>query len=338
MNAQVLIDGVVRHVTILVAQLATTGGVRAPLAHLANQVFLELARELESQGISKQVSADMFGMALRSYRRRIQRLEASSTDREGSIWEAMLDYLGKAGVVTRADVLQRFHRDDPELVKSVLHDACESGLVFRLGSGKGVAYRAATEAELSQLGQRATGFDEFVWLLNYREGPLTEAELGDRVPAMRDGIAAALERLVAAGRVTSGTEGRYTSKSVVMAPGETEGWEAGMLDHFQAVVRTLCTRLRAIADDEPSPDVGGSTYSLRVWPGHPMEEEVRGLLAAFRRKHTELRRRVQEYNEKHAVPGRHDEVIVYGGQCILAREQPDNEEPHASRDPTTRSA
>ena len=124
MNAQVLIDGVVRHTTVLIAQLATSGGVRAPLAHIANQIFLELAREVESQGVSKQVSADMFGLALRSYRRRLQRLAASATDRGGSIWEGLLDYLGKVGVVTRADVLRRFHRDDPEVVKSVLHDLC----------------------------------------------------------------------------------------------------------------------------------------------------------------------------------------------------------------------
>src|SRR5512134_1265714 len=127
MTVQLLIDAIVRQTTVLIAQLATSGGVRAPLAHIANQVFLELSREVESQGVSKQVSADMFGLALRSYRRRIQRLEASATDRGGSLWEALLDYLGKVGVVTRTDVLRRFHRDDPELVKSVLHDACESG-------------------------------------------------------------------------------------------------------------------------------------------------------------------------------------------------------------------
>lgn len=326
MNAQILIDGIVRQTTILIAQLATSGGVRAPLAHIANQVFLELAREVESQGVSKQVSADMFGLALRSYRRRIQRLEATATDRDGSIWEAMLDYLAKAGVVTRTDVLRRFHRDDPELVKSVLHDACESGLVFRLGSGKDLAYRAATEAELTQLGQRKEGLDEIVWLFVYREGPLTEADLGQRLPALRDDLGPALARLADGGRVAGDAQGRYTARSVVMAPGASEGWEMGMLDHFQAVVRTLCGRLRAIAQDEPTPDVGGSTYSLRVWPGHPMEDEVRGLLGAFRRKHTDLRRRVQEYNESHPLPDRYDEVVVYGGQCVLPRERPDTEE------------
>jgi hypothetical protein len=34
--------------------------VRAPLAHVANQVFLDLANELEAQGVSRKVSADMF--------------------------------------------------------------------------------------------------------------------------------------------------------------------------------------------------------------------------------------------------------------------------------------
>jgi hypothetical protein len=122
-----------------------------------------------------------------------------------------------------------------------------------------------------------------------------------------------------------------------MAPGSSEGWEAGMLDHFQAVVKTLCARLRGSADDDPSPDVGGSTYSMRVWGGHPMEAEVRGLLSAFRRKHTELRKRVQEYNEHHPPPEHYDEVVVYGGQCVLARDRQDNEEHHASFDSENRS-
>ncbi len=63
-NAQVLIDAVVRQTTILIAQLATSGGARAPLAHVASQVFLDLADELDAQGVSRKVSADMFGMGL----------------------------------------------------------------------------------------------------------------------------------------------------------------------------------------------------------------------------------------------------------------------------------
>jgi hypothetical protein len=92
-NVPVLIDAIVRQTTVLIAQLATSGGVRAPLAQVANQVFLELVRELERQGVSRKVSADMFGMGLRTYLRKIQRLSESSTERGRSLWEAVLDYL-----------------------------------------------------------------------------------------------------------------------------------------------------------------------------------------------------------------------------------------------------
>ena len=41
MNTPLLIDSIVRQVTVLIAQLGTAGGLRAPMAHLANQVFLQ---------------------------------------------------------------------------------------------------------------------------------------------------------------------------------------------------------------------------------------------------------------------------------------------------------
>ncbi len=39
MNVNALIDAIVHQTTVLVAHLATASGVRAPLAHVANQVF-----------------------------------------------------------------------------------------------------------------------------------------------------------------------------------------------------------------------------------------------------------------------------------------------------------
>src|SRR3954468_23094665 len=112
MNTQFLIDSIVRQVTVLIAQLATSGGVRAPVAHIANQVFVDLARELEAQGISRKVSADMFGVALRTYQRKTQRLRESVTVRGQSLWGAVLEFLQGEDVVSRARVLERFRHDD----------------------------------------------------------------------------------------------------------------------------------------------------------------------------------------------------------------------------------
>ncbi len=322
MNTHLLIDNIVRQTTVLLAQLATSGGVRAPLAHIANQVFLELAKEIESQGISKQVTADMFGMALRSYRRRVQRLSASATDRDRSLWEAVLGYLGTSGLVTRKEVFRRFFRDDEEQVRSVLHDLCQSGLVFRLGSGADTAYRAATSEELSALSGRTEGRDELVWVMVYREGPIEAPALAALACMELDVLSASLSRLLQAGRIDQLADGRYQSSHAVMPVGSGSGWEAGMFDHFQAVVKTLCARLRSVDDPTPSSELGGSTYGFNVWPGHPFEQEVRGALAEFRQRYTELREQVQAYNEAHPLPEDHTKVIIYGGQYLI-REKAD---------------
>ena len=42
--------------------LATAAGSRAPLAHTANQVFMDLVSELKDQGLGNKVIADMFRM------------------------------------------------------------------------------------------------------------------------------------------------------------------------------------------------------------------------------------------------------------------------------------
>jgi hypothetical protein len=87
------VDAIVRQTTVLIAQLCTTAGIRAPLAQVAEQVFLGLARELEAQGVGRKVAADMFGLALRSYQKKLHRLSESSSVRNHTLWEAMLDFL-----------------------------------------------------------------------------------------------------------------------------------------------------------------------------------------------------------------------------------------------------
>src|SRR5690242_10115789 len=179
MNPRILIDGVVRQTTVLIAQLATSGGLRAPLAHVAGQVFLELAKELEAQGVAKKVTADMFGMALRTYQRRTQRLARSATDRGRSLWEAMFEYIQQREFVTRAEILRRFERDDAATVRGVLRDFVESGAVLSTGSGNATAYRATTPEEALRLQGRQSqlSLEALVWSVVFREQPASIDQL-----------------------------------------------------------------------------------------------------------------------------------------------------------------
>ena len=321
MTIELLIHAIVRQTTILIAQLATARGLRAPLAQIANQVFLDLVAELERQGVSRKVSADMFGLGLRTYRRKIQRLSESSTERGRSLWEVVLEYVKTEGLVTRRDVLTRFSRDDERQVRAVLHDLSESQLVFSSGFGANTTFRAASEEELVALQQRrgAEGADELVLALMYREAPLSAKEIAGRAQVDPSTIEGALSRLVDAGRVErveheSGP--LYKAGGLVIPLGAPVGWEAAVFDHYKAMVTTVISRLHENHAPEYAESVGGSTYTIDVWDGHPLADEIKTTLGRLRAELSDLRARAQQFDSQR--PDNFTRAVIYVGQSMTA--------------------
>lgn len=322
MRTQYLIDAIVRQTTVLIAQLATTGGVRAPLSHIAGQVFLDLAREIESQGVSRKVSADMFGLALRTYQRRTQRLRESATMRGRSLWEAVFDYLSSEGMVSRDEVLRRFRHDDEATVRGVLHDLTESGLLFCSGTASSTTYRAASEDEIGRMRSEsdAAALDSLLWATIYQQGPLSrDALLGVSNMRAQD-LDAALARLIASGRIEQQGDS-FTSPNLLIPLDSPIGWEAAVLDHVNALMRTVAQKLQLEPTAKENDVIGGSTYTFTVWPGHPHEQEVLQTLAKYRELQSELRKRVDTYNEQHGLPPKRTRVVSYTGQCLTDEEE-----------------
>lgn len=326
MKVQLLIEAIVQQTTVLIAKLATAGGVRAPLAHVANQVFIDLGSELERQGLSRKVSADMFGISLRAYQRRMQRLRESSTDRGRSLWEAVLDYIRDNEITSRRGVLKRFARDDEDSVRSILHDLVESGLVFSSGPGADAVFRAASDDDLGAM-QRLdgdTGLDELLWAIVFSQGPIPRERLLELCAGRSDQVLPALQRLLDDGKLEQRTtpEGELLSAERFFVPEASEaGWEGAVYDHYRAVVRTICNRLDEESRRSSYADsIGGSTYTFDVGPGHPLEPEVLGQLARLREQCTALRAKVAEYNAEHGRTERGENVVVYVGQSVVPRE------------------
>ena len=324
MTLELLIHSIVRQTTILIAKLATSGGARAPLAQVADQVFLDLVRELGREGVSRRVSADMFGLGLRTYQRKIQRLSESLTDRGRSLWEVVLDYVRTERIVTRAKILQRFINDDEAQVRGVLHDLSENRLLFCSGTGPATVYRAASEEDLRALRQMRPddGLDELVWALIYRLGPATLDELLPDMGLELAELQAAVNRLVDAGsveRLSEGDQGRYRSTNLFIPVDAPVGWEAAVFDHFKAVVNTISARLEVDRRDPAATGrVGGSTFTVDVWEGHPHAAAVYGTLARLRDQLIEQRRVVDEYNAAYGVPDDYDRVVLYAGQFVIS--------------------
>ncbi|MBN1610463.1 MAG: hypothetical protein JW940_27790 [Polyangiaceae bacterium] len=324
MDVGTLIDAIVRQTTVLVAQLATAGGGRPQLAHTANQVFLDLVDSLKEQGLTSKVIADMFGLALRTYHSKIERLSESRTIRGRSLWEALLEYIENKSPVHRTDVLARFSYDDPISVRGVLKDLVDSGMVYRTGRGDDVQYRAAEQREIVA-GRRGAeeAVANLVAMTVHRLAPASREDLASALSLDRERLDRALTQLLADGRIRSeASPERFVSDGCVLPLGDALGWEAAVFDHYQAMVSALCSKLRMGTRRASAGDlVGGSTFSYRVWCGHPYYEEATGLLAEFRTRGSRLREAIAEYNSTHSAAEEETvRVLSYAGQNVIGIE------------------
>jgi hypothetical protein len=314
MQLKLLLDGVVQQTTVLLARLSTVSGARSPLGHLADQVFRDLARELEAQGVRKVVVADMFGLALRSYQRKTQRLVESASAQSRTLWEAVYDFV-RSAEATRARIEERFKHDGERELSAVLLDLVRSGFLYTTGSGANAVYGATSE-RVRSFSQRAQDLDALahhVWLKVFHRDVTTLAELESVLNLNAVQAAAVVAELQREGRVTE-SEGRLEAVNVVIPVGANDGVEAALLDHFRAVTTVLAER--ATQGSDPEQRTGGSTYSFRLDPGHPEFDSVVGLLQQVRSETQLLWERVMAINE--AAPPSQEalKVTFYIGQTI----------------------
>lgn len=332
MNVKLLIDGIVRQTTVLIAQLSTAAGVRAPLAHVADQVFLSLANEIEAHGVGRKIVADMFGMALRAYQKKVQRLTESASVRERTLWEAVLDFVTEEGTVVRSRVIERFKHDGERETIAVLTDLLNSGLIYASGRGAASLYGVTTEAERQRLMLEAdaTSLEDMVWGFVYRNKEVTREQIQRSIRCSDEELDAVLEALELGGRVRGEGEGvhrKLAAANFLIPVGTERGWESAVFDHFQAVTAAIGVKLqRGLLRSDHADVIGGSTLRFQIAAGHPHERRVLRLLFEMRRELDAYWKEVSDYNDAHPIePERRIDVCFYFGQSVHGGE--DTESP-----------
>jgi hypothetical protein len=333
MHAGILIERIVRQTTVLIAQLSTAAGIRAPLAKIADQVFLELSREIEAQGVTRKVAADMFGLALRTYQRKVQRLTESATQRSTTLWEAVFEHVRDNGGISRARLNRRFTSDDPEQVAAVISDLVASGLIYTSGSGSTALYRALSDDEQSAVAEAAEfeAVAGLLWQTIYRAPGQSAAELAAQLRLDPELVRRGLAQLEADGRIEAdgaGGQPSYRAQSFLIPLGAEYGWEAAVSDHFMAMATAIAGKLalgaaRSAANDE----TGGATYAFDLQAAHPFRERVRALLREERARISALWNEVHAWNLEHPIEeAQKSRVTFYFGQHVA----PADESVHAT--------
>jgi hypothetical protein len=330
LNIRLLIDSIMQQTTVLIGQLSTAAGVRAPLAKVADQVFLDLAKELDAQGVAQRVAADMFGLALRSYQKKVRRLTESASFPDRTLWEVILEFVREKERVRRGDVLTRFRADGEREVGAVLNDLVGSGLIYQTGHGSESLYGITSEADLVYLvrANEAQSAIPVVWTTVHKSPGLTVKELLERLATDDAVVRAAVETLVAEGKLERAGQGDAAQLSAVdlfVPVGAELGWEVAVFDHFRAVVNAIAAKVRRGRGRSQGDDVvGGATLSFDVGAGHPFESRVERLLRDVREQVGALWNDVETYNREQREAPRSKRIFFYFGQYI--EESPEGSE------------
>lgn len=327
MDVRLLTDTIVRQTTVLLAQIATAAGIRAPLAHLANQVFGDLAKELEAQGVRRTVVADMFGLALRSYELKIRRLE-ETTEVQRSAWRAVYSKLEQHSQ-TRLQLTKSLPNVAARDLSAILNDLVDSGLVYRSGSGTRAVYGVTSDVDWSrrEAEDELQTLTNLIWLTLATRGNQERSALEAKFRSDAATFEAAVEELLASKRIEAQIrDGKtvYAAQSFHIPVGAEQGWEAAVCDHFGAVATAIAAKLhspQARADDR----IGGSTLRFTVYPGHPLESEVTGLLSHVRNHVEALWQRVHQHNQTLPPPENAEKFTFYYGQNHTLAEATSNE-------------
>jgi len=86
---------------------------------------------------------------------------------------------------------------------------------------------------------------------------------------------------------------------------------------LNAIAAKLSGRARTSATTD---EVGGTTLTFDLWPGHPREQEVRRLLRSTREHVLPLWEQVEAYNREHDKPETY-QVHFYCGQYLVQEEE-----------------
>jgi hypothetical protein len=323
MDTRHLIDLIMQQTTVLIAQLSTAAGVRAPLAHVADQVFLDLSSAIEAQGKSKKVVADMFGLALRGYQKKVARLAGETQRLQKTLSEALIEFVDEQCSVSKSRIRARFAADGEREVLGVLRDLVGNGTLYCTGRGEGTVYGLTSPADLKALSAESASqaLENLVWLRLSRGGATSIPELSSELRATPEAISDAVHALLEHGRVhTRDGEGmlEYEAGPVHIPVGSSGGWEAALFDHFYAVTRALAAKVsRGLTRSSAHDLIGGSTLIFEVHPGHPYYAEVTSLLVRVREEVNAVWHRVRAHNEAFPpVEQNKTRVTFYFGQNV----------------------
>ncbi len=329
---ELLIDGVARQSVRLIAHIAVFAG-RSRLSGLTEQMFGWLVGALRTEcGLSHGVVQSMLELPRSTYFDRLKRESGDGGSPGSNVWLSVLMHLYRRSPdpVSAQEFVVAFPRVDERVISAILSDLQKQELVRRSddapASGTWEHYEVADAERVETLVNRALeDISSMVLVSLFQHGPIDAEALAACLSVTTLEVEDALHDLKEQGLIemtrVGGVE-RWDSQGIDIAFESAEAWHAAVYDHVHTMVNVIIGKLRsqqtlARMEDE----VGGSTFTYEVWPGHPYEAQVGAIFARVRGEADELLTQLREYEKSEEAQPRpplseRRKVVFYCGQSV----------------------
>jgi len=327
---ELLIDGVARQSVRLIAHIATFAG-RSRLSGLTEQMFGWMVTALREEcDLNHGVIQSMLALPRSTYFDRLSR--RSESGHGVNLWLAiLLQFQRRAPAPLSVEELaQILPRVDEHSLRGILADLQKQELIAcATGGASNLAWErfAIVDAERVKtvIDCALEDISSMLLVAVYQNGPIGVSALAERlglaVAEIEDGLLDLNDRGLIDVDRSNGAE-RWDCKGLDIAFENVEAWHAAVYDHVHAVVNAVIGKLRsektqACMEDE----VGGSTFSYEVWPGHPHEKRVGALFKKVRAEGNQLLEELRVFEQSEAAKAKppaaqRRKVVFYCGQAV----------------------
>lgn len=322
MSEKVLFRALVSQSARLIARVITLTNARPNLAHLHEDFFYELSKHLQTYGVPRRVAADMFGLAMRSYLRRIRKYSNDLDYREHqlSLWQIVYETISEKPGIQRQSLLDSFSFSQYDSVCSVLRHLCEVGLVVENKTNGHKCYNACrnnlTKISVDEVAQ-------YIWAMVFMHGETTypySSLLREAGPLFgEDLVSSALNVLVEDGYIVQVDENGPSYSTVKNNLEQPFGWLVAVTIHIDSIFEAIVTKLSLLHEESQHQiDVRGGTWTFRLHHNHPFKKRIESLFDSYEKQIKELFVLVRTHND--SIATQHDDeefqIDFYMGQGV----------------------
>ncbi|GEM_PF-4795367 len=286
-NYSLFVDTTLSSAASIIAAIMTRNHQRRSYQNIGEKLFKNIAEELIRRDVPYRVAADMMGVSLRTFHRKLKNAKLVDSGRAAT---AILSYIVDLKEVGRIELYGHFHFLDPALIGSILKDFQASGHIEIEGE------------KIESLGQKEihkeTVSQNYVHFVLIQHPEMTVADLVAITPLSTFECQNILDTLIQKERIEKVGE-KYTAHTPLLLSRQSMHEDESLIFGLSMMFDAACKAIKIRIDSEgETKNSQGNLRSFRVKKGDANDRRIIATLDKLSDSMSELWKKIRSEKKR----------------------------------------